>query len=61
MTSNFLSDYASRIDELRSSTETESDFSHITNQIYLDHAANAIYMARLNLFFLIRNQHSSIL
>jgi molybdenum cofactor sulfurtransferase len=44
-----LDAYKKQIDNLRNlkENESESEFEHLRNEIYLDHAANAIYMQSL--------------
>lgn len=42
-----LTNYTSRIESLRKSTDKNSEFSHVSEQIFLDHAANGIYMSSL--------------
>ena len=46
---DYLLKYAQTINEWRSSSSSgvgeEKEFQHIKNQTFLDHAANAIYMA----------------
>jgi len=41
----FLNQYVEKIQNLRSNNSAE--FSHLFNKVYLDHAANAIYMNSL--------------
>ena len=43
---NCLLKYIQTIEEWRGSSNNESEeFKHLNNQTFLDHAANAIYMA----------------
>jgi hypothetical protein len=39
--------YVSQIEELRSSTSLGNEFGHISDKVYLDYAANPIYMTSL--------------
>ena len=49
MSESFLLKYTQTIETWRSNEQAEKEeFSHIKNEIFLDHAANAVYMASSN-------------